>query len=484
MKLFYMVLYAIILGARATPNFLIILTDDLGYGDIDHPGVDTPHLRTLRDASLEFTQAYSADSVCTPSRAAFLTGRYPVRSGMANDFYRTLYGPGQSAGLPRWTVKFPQLLKHVGYSTALVGKWHLGINSVDREDGYYLPHHSGFDHYYGLPMGNTYMCEPGNQDPTGCFLYNNLTIVEQPIITETIAERLLSRTLDHLTELPQPFLLQYWTIHTHTPLFPVKQNRSRRGLYGDALMELDDQIGEIMAVLPPNTYVIFTSDNGPYAEEFPHNGSPGPFKGSKGQVYEGGIRVPFYIYHPDVPPRRVHDVISLMDVFPTLLELANITHHSHATSTPLDGASLVPFLTDEYIVHDRFIVHYCGETPIAVRYGVYKIFYAEQIWSNSDAQTCPGTIIPVLPYEACGCEAQNLRTLYPPKIYNIDLDPQEKFPLNAYEHMAIIETASAHLEEHIAGVIEVENQLNAPLNETLAPCCNYPACFCVEKIKA
>jgi len=463
-------------GGGAQPNFLIILTDDFGYGDLNQPGVDTPNLEWLRANSIEFTQAYAADAVCTPSRAAFLTGRYPIRSGLANDFNRTFYGPGQNGGIPRWVLKFPQLFKAHGYTTALTGKWHLGINREHREDGYFLPTNNGFDYYYGLPMGNTFMCDPENQDPTGCFLYENTTIIEQPIRTKTIAERLLNKTLNYIQTLPRPFMIHYWTIHTHTPLYPQKSGLSPRGTYGDIMMELDAQIGQLLSAVPPNTYIIFTSDNGPYMEEQPNNGSPGLLTGGKGQVFEGGIRVPFLFYHPELPPYRNHHVISLMDVFPTTLELANIP----LPAVQLDGDSLVPFLYGNHIGIDRFLVHYCGETPIAVRYGEFKIFYAEQVWSDARAQTCPETIIPVLPYGACGCTIDSLRSLYPPKIYNINLDPQEKFPLNSYEYMEVIETASSLLEQHKQSVIPVKNQLDSPLNDTLAPCCNYPQCFCVE----
>lgn len=463
----------------AKPNFLIILADDLGYGDLSQPGVDLPHFDWLRQHSVEFTQTYAADSVCTPSRCAILTGRYPIRSGMANDVNRTLYGPGQSAGIPRWTVKYPQIFKAAGYSTALVGKWHLGINLEHREDGHYLPQYAGFDYYYGLPMGNTFMCEPGNQDPIGCFLYENTTVIEQPIVVETIGDRIIDRVKWLIDTMPRPFMLNYWTIYMHTPLFPKMVGRSPRGLYGDTLMELDDHLGAVLSILPEDTWLIFTSDNGPFLEEHPDNGCAGPFKGGKGQVYEGGIRVPFLIYHPSLARKKIHHLTSLMDLFPSLMELANITA-PELEHLIIDGESWVPYLYDSPVSTDRFLVHYCGETPIAVRYGQYKVYYAEQIWTNHDAQICPEIVIPVLPYGACGCSPNYLRTLYPPKIYNINVDPGERFPLNSYSYIDIIETASNLLTAHLETVIQVKNQLEAPLNSTLAPCCNYPDCFCYE----
>jgi len=459
------------------PNFLIIFADDFGYGDMEPSGVDMPTLTRLRQKSVEFTQTYAAASVCTPSRAALLTGRYPIRSGLTNDYYRTFYGPGQAGGLPRWTRTFSEVMRTNDYSTALTGKWHLGINLENREDGYFLPTNHGFDHFYGLPMGNTFMCDPDDQDPTGCFLYENKTIIEQPIVVSTINERLLNKTLNYINTLSQPFMIEYATLYTHTPLYPTNPGKSPRGLYGDVLKEFDAQLVQLLDAIPDNTFVIFSSDNGPYMEEFPYNGSPGELTGGKGQIYEGGIRVPFLVYHHNISAKRVHTPISLMDVFPSLLELAEI---DYSGLQDLDGKSFAPMLFDDYISHDRFIVHYCGETPIAVRYGQYKIFYAEQIWSNSRAQTCPEIIIPIIPYGACGCTANSLRTLYPPKIYDINLDPQEKFPLTAQDYMDVIDTASYLLELHMESIIPVKNQLEAPLNETLAPCCNYPACFCRE----
>src|SRR3990172_6431519 len=112
----------------ARPNFIVILVDDMGYGDLDLWGVDTPAFSFLKYNSVEFTQAYSADSICSPSRAAILTGKYPQRSGIAHNYYRTFYGPGQNGGLPQWTTTIAELLLKENYSTSLVGKWHLGIN--------------------------------------------------------------------------------------------------------------------------------------------------------------------------------------------------------------------------------------------------------------------------------------------------------------------------------------------------------------------
>ncbi len=467
------------------PNIVVILLDDVGYGDFDSHGYDVPNIVKLKSKSIEFTQALNSDSLCTPSRASFLTSKYPIRLGLAHDFYRVIYNPTSTGGLELRYKTIADMLKDNDYSTALVGKYNIGINKYDRNDGYYLPNNHGFDYYYGLPLGLNYMCDPLTLDWHGCFLYDNVftfkkyncQVIEQPVNITTINDRLLSRTLKYIKELPQPFFLNYWSLMAHTPLYPKNYN-SYRGKYGDTMMELDYHIGQIFDNLPNNTYLFLFSDNGNYKEEFPDSGNSGGLKGSKGQVYEGGIRTRLYVYHQNLIPKRIHNTVSIMDIYPTIQDILSVKVDDN-----LDGQSFYNMMYEKNINNNtRFLVHYCGLTAIAVRYNEYKIYYAEQIWTNEETQSCGEQIIPTLPYGACLCESVNLRYLYPPKIYNMNIDIEEQFPLDSTtpENQELISKCNELLDEHKLSIIPVENQMILDINENNQPCCNFPSCDCIE----
>ncbi len=275
-------------GANKRPNFIIIFCDDMGYGDLTcygHPTIRTPNLDKMAVEGQKWTNFYAGASVCTPSRAALLTGRLPIRSGMCSDRRRVLF-PDSAGGLPKSEVTIAEALKGEGYATACIGKWHLGHLKQ------YLPTNNGFDSYFGIPYSND-MDRIGGQgrqaflEPkTEYFnvpLMRDEEIIERPADQNTIIKRYTEEAVKFVRKSKnKPFFLYLAHNLPHVPLFVSQKfrDKSLRGLYGDVIEEIDFGVGQILSTLrreglAENTFVVFTSDNGPWLIFNEHGGSAG-----------------------------------------------------------------------------------------------------------------------------------------------------------------------------------------------------------------
>ena len=338
---------------RNQPNVIVILTDDLGYGDLGSYGsetIKTPNLDRMADEGVRLTNAYSSSSNCTPSRAGLLTGRYPVRTGMA---HQVLFIE-DTHGLPLEEVTIAEMLKPMGYQTAIIGKWHLGHTPA------YWPTNHGFDYYYGLPYSNNLL-------PLA--LYRNLQKIEEPVEQATLTERYTQEAIQFIERhQDKPFFIYLAHTFPHVPLSVSEkfEGHSKAALYGDVVETLDWSTGEILAALDrlglsKNTLVIFTSDNGPY-----QGGSTGGLRGTKGTPWEGGYRVPFIARWPGrIPSGATIDSISMnIDILPTIRTL---TGAELPDDLVIDGKNLMPVLTGkQQLVHEKLYI-FADEQIAAVR---------------------------------------------------------------------------------------------------------------------
>ncbi|XP_078218553.1 arylsulfatase D isoform X3 [Callithrix jacchus] len=383
------------------PNILLIMADDLGIGDLGCYGNETlrtPNIDQLAEEGVRLTQHLAAAPLCTPSRAAFLTGRHSFRSGMeASNGYRALQWNAGSGGLPENETTFARILQQRGYATGLIG--HQGVNCAARADHCHHPLKHGFDYFYGMPFTLTNDCDPGRPPEvdaglraqlwvytqclalgiltvaagktcglisvsrravTGmaglvflfficwyssfgfvrrwnCILMRNHDVTEQPMVLENTASLMLKEAISYIERHKHgPFLLFLSLLHVHIPLVTTAAflGKSQHGLYGDNVEEMDWLVGKILNAIEDNglknsTFTYFTSDHGGHLEARDGHsqlgGWNGIYKGGKGMGgWEGGIRVPGIFRWPGVLPagRVIDEPTSLMDVFPTVVQLA------------------------------------------------------------------------------------------------------------------------------------------------------------------
>lgn len=346
------------------PNVIVILADDLGYGDLSsygNPNIRTPNLDRMASEGQRWTSFYAGAPVCSPSRAALLTGRLPVRVGVyrrENPDIGPRGAPGvfniqSTAGLPHEEITIAEILKERGYATAIIGKWHLGHLPE------YLPGRHGFDEHFGLPYSNDMglaegvkggreiMMHPRSEYWTVPLLRNG-DVVERPVQQPTLTKRYTEEAVRYIrAHRNRPFFLYLAHAMPHLPLFRSRafENKSGGGIYGDVIEELDWSVGEILnelrsSGLDRRTLVVFTSDNGPWTLYDQHGGSAGPLRDGKGTTYEGGLRVPGIFWWPDrVKPGAVLDVGASLDLLPTISAIAGAR-----LTRDLDGVDLSPTL--------------------------------------------------------------------------------------------------------------------------------------------
>jgi len=377
-------------AAERPPNFVVIFADDLGYGDLacyGHPTIRSPHLDQMAREGMRFTQFYSAAEVCTPSRAALLTGRLPPRNGMCGQ--RRVLFPGSKRGLPAEEVTIAELLKQRGYATACIGKWHLGHLPP------YLPTAQGFDSYFGIPYSNDMDRVSSSPPGRAAFLapqieywnvplLRNTQTIERPADQHTLTRRYAQEAVRFIHEhAERPFFLYLPHTMPHVPLFASGEfaGTSRRGLFGDVVEELDHAVGEVLKALreanvAERTLVIFTSDNGPWLTQGEQGGSAGLLRDGKGSTWEGGMREPAIAWWPGtVPAGSVsHELASTLDLLPTFCALAGV---EPPADRPLDGYDLSAALKGGKSPR-REMFYYRAFELMAVRLGPWKAHYQTQ----------------------------------------------------------------------------------------------------------
>jgi arylsulfatase A len=368
-------------SAAKKPNFIILFADDMGYGDpscFGHPYIRTPNIDKMASEGARLTSFYAGGPVCSPSRAALLTGRNPIRCGNPGN-----YGADSKNGLPEEEITIAQLLKTVGYKTACFGKWHLGHGEEK-----YMPTSRGFDSYYGILYSND-MKKPYSQTDKPMELMENLKPVEYPINQNTLTKRYTEKAISFINEnKDESFLVYMPYAMPHLPLHATDgfKEKARAGLYGAVIEEIDWSVGKILDTLKnlgldKNTLVLFTSDNGPWNNLPPrmlqdgvqwwHTGSTGLLRGSKATTYEGGMRVPGVVRWPGVIPaeRTIVDLATTMDIFPTVAKLAGTTIPNDRT---YDGNDMLPLLKGTGPSKTNEL-YYCHKKSVqAVRVGPWK----------------------------------------------------------------------------------------------------------------
>ncbi|XP_077102916.1 steryl-sulfatase isoform X1 [Siphateles boraxobius] len=541
------------------PNFVFMMVDDLGIGDLGCYGnttLRTPNIDRLAMEGVKLTQHIAAAPLCTPSRAAFLTGRYPIRSGMAAKGRMGVFlFTASSGGLPQEEITFAKAAKGQGYSTAVIGKWHLGLNCEDSADHCHHPNSHGFDYFYGTIMTHLRDCQPGHGSVLhhihahipykalgvglvslvllhirgtitvtrkvvfvflvlvgvfvslfgvlfytfpnlNCFVMRGAEIVEQPYTSENLTQRMTSEAIEYLERNSQsPFLLFFSFIQVHTGLFasPLFRGKSQHGLYGDAVMEIDWSVGQIIKTLErlnlkQNTLVYMTSDQGPHLEEISihgemHGGYSSIYKAGKSTNWEGGIRIPGILRWPGVLPagKVIDEPTSNMDIFPTVLNLAGASIPSDRI---IDGHDLLPLLQGQVERSEHeFMFHYCNAELNAVRWhppnssAIWKAFFFTPDFYPKNSSACFHTHI-------CFCIKPFTTFHDPPLLYDLSRDPSESTPLSPdtepqfYSVLMVIRAAVSNHTQSLKPVPIQLSPLQIVWKPWLQPCCSSLSQLC------
>lgn len=384
-----------------TPNIVLVLMDDLGYGDLSCYGAldfRTPNIDQIALDGIRFTNYLTPQAVCSASRAALLTGCYANRVGMAGAL-----GPRSETGLAHSEVTIAEMMKQKNYATAIIGKWHLGDNQA------FLPLSQGFDEYLGIPYSNDMWpmdydgaaAKPENyksKHPILPLIKDNdkiaeiKTLEDQSTLTGIYTDAAISFIKRNKNK---PFFLYLAHSMPHVPINASKKFRgtSKQGLFGDVIQEIDDGIGRIMETLKSNgldknTIVIFTSDNGPWLNYGNHAGNPGGFREGKGTTYEGGHRVPFIVrWKGNIPSGQIcNQLVSAIDIMPSIASICKL----QLPENKIDGVSLVSIFKGDMNATPRknFLYYYRKNSLEAVRRDNWKLVFEHP--SRSYLDQAPG----------------------------------------------------------------------------------------------
>ncbi|MFT3813027.1 MAG: sulfatase-like hydrolase/transferase [Acidovorax sp.] len=452
------------------PNIVMILFDDVGYGDFGAfgggaaVGSPTPNIDRLAAGGLRFTSAYSQPS-CTATRASLLTGRLPVRSGLLVPF---LPGQNSSAAGLNGEITLAEQLRKAGYTTQAVGKWHLGGSASAQ------PQNVGFDNYYGILTSSddyTAWREPwrnpdlvndprrrawASQGETMAIVEGNSGEAAKPVFPidldsiRYVDEKLTEKATNFIASRAHqknPFFLYLATRGAHFDNYPHPKFAGKspgRYPYRDVIMELDYRVGQVVEALRAsgqldNTLILLASDNGPMAETFPDMGYT-PFRSAKGSTYEGGVRTPLIAYWPGmVPAGRVSDgLFDLMDVFASSLSLAGRKDLMPADRY-MDSIDQSGFLLADHGESARRVeYYYANSTFMGLRVGEFKILIHDQITENSDTMT-----------RSSPFQSSISNSLYGGKIFDLYIDPKEEHALGPVKQPQI-PVISAAIKAHLA----------------------------------
>jgi arylsulfatase A-like enzyme len=443
-----------------TPNIILIFMDDMGNGDLGATGAleyQTPAIDKMAGEGIRFTNFLSAQAVCSASRAGLLTGCYPNRIGITGALF-----PNSKKGINPEETTMAELLKQKGYTTSIIGKWHLGDS---RE---FLPLQHGFDEYFGIPYSNDMWPVDYNGAPATDWRKESFPPL---YIMEGNEKKIPVNTLDgqaQLTKLyteravdfikrkkDKPFFLYLPHSMPHVPINASAQfkGKSKQGLYGDVMMEIDWSVGEILKAvktngIEKNTLIIFTSDNGPWLNYGNHAGSTGGLREGKGTSYEGGVRVPCIVRWPGVIKEGLisNSLSSTIDLFPTLADLLGIK----LPAQKIDGISLLPILKGDVTAQPRkeFYYYYRANSLEAVRIDDWKLVlpHPGRTYENFDMGTngYPGKVNENFPI------TQGLYDLRrdPGERYDV----QNQFPEIVKALQSLVEKAREDLGDDIAKV--------------------------------
>jgi uncharacterized sulfatase len=418
---------------QSLPNIVIILCDDLGIGDLQSPVIDTTNLRRMASEGTTLTNFYASASVCSPSRAGLLTGRYPVRTLISTPLLSTYDSMNvvmdvlgrysyNVRGIPQDEVLLPEVLKRRGYRTALVGKWHLGGSAG------YLPNDRGFDTFYGALWSN--------DDQPYAIYRNDEVEIPAPADQNTLTRNFTHEALDFIrANKNSPFFL--YLAHA-MPHFPVHasadfQGSTEAGLYGDAVHEIDWSVGQVLETLgqlglDQKTLVVFSGDNGPWME-----GNPGYLRGRKLLWFEGGFRVPLIARWPGViPPSKQN--IGMCVNFDLFTTCAQITGAALPQDRIIDGKDILPLLKGESESPHEAFYYYDTRQAVAIRSGEWK--YVRRYLTDI---------------------ASFWPTRQGPFLFNLASDPQEAYSmLEAEPHLAsdlatMLEAFEGEMQDNLRG---------------------------------
>ena len=434
---------------KSTPNFVVIFADDMGYGDVasfGNPNIRTPNLDRMGAEGQKWTQFYSADPVCTPSRAGLLTGRYPIRNGMTSPKSAVLF-PNSNGGLPQSEITIAELLKQKDYATACIGKWHLGHLPQ------YLPTTQGFDYYYGIPYSNDMDFVPGSESYRDSAVANpdfypkvsaynvplleNESTIERPTDQTSITKRYTEKAVSFIKEnKDKPFFLYLPHSMPHIPLFAGEDfaGKSPRGHYGDVIEEIDWCVGQVMTTLEElniedNTVVVFTSDNGPWLLFHSHGGSAGLLRAGKGTSFEGGQRVPTFFWGPGIVKQKiVREIGSSIDLMHTFASLSGCTIPN---DRKMDSYDLSGVLKGEEVSPRQEFYYWAYGELIGMRNTTHKLMVDKReevvYWQKLENEK--------------------------PYLFNLGVDPSEKY--NLYDKEPdIVERLQARMDIHKATTLD------------------------------